>query len=189
VPHPTKKSGFTLIEIILVVVISMILMGITLPHFARTYKGAKLRIAARTLTRMGNYARGMAILRNTTITIVMNPETSEIYLGQAQTNQADQADGELDQSVLKRLGYVDGSAQEDPGIEREVQRHLPEGIEIKSFEKDLSDEEDFGNLYLVHYYSDGQSDGFTMELQDQQGLRVELENDPISGKLRSEFLQ
>jgi prepilin-type N-terminal cleavage/methylation domain-containing protein len=187
----TGKGGFTLIEVILVVVISLILMGVSLPYFAHAYKGSKLRAAARTVNRMTRYARGMAIMREKTMTVALNHNTMEIYLGSAPVATTNAADGELDQDVLKRLGYVDGeTSSNDAGIEKEVHRYLPEGLEVGDFEKNwIEDEEEHEDLYLINYYPDGQSDWFILELQDQRGLGVKLENDPISGKIIPEFTQ
>lgn len=189
--RPANRTGFTLIEVILVVVISLILLGVSLPHFAHTYKGSKLRSAARTVNRMARYARSMAIMRETTMTIVLDGETMEIYLGGPSQTSTNAADGELDQDVLKRLGYVEGeTSAENIGVEKEIHRFLPEGIEVADFEKDwIEDEKTYEDLYLVHYYSDGQSDWFSMELADRRGLGVKMENDPISGKIHFEFTQ
>ena len=185
------KQGFTLIEVILVVVISLILMGVSLPHFAHTYKGSKLRSAARTVNRMARYARNMAIMRETTMTVVLNHETMEIYLGGPTQTSTNAADGELDQDVLKRLGYVDGETSSgDIGVEKEIHRFLPEDIEVADFERDwIEDEEAYEGLSLFSCYSDGQSDWFILKLKGRRGLGVKLENDPISGKIRSEFTQ
>ncbi|MEN8254536.1 MAG: prepilin-type N-terminal cleavage/methylation domain-containing protein [Verrucomicrobiota bacterium] len=186
-----QRGGFTLIEVILVVVISLILLGVSLPHFAHTYKGSKLRSATRTVSRMARYARSMAIMRETEMSIVLNHETLEIYLGGSSQTSTNEADGELDQDVLKRLGYVEGEASDgNIGIEKEIHRFLPEGIEVADFKKDwIEDEEEHEGFYLIHYYPDGQSDWFILELEDQRGLGVKLENDPISGKIHSEFTQ
>ncbi len=186
-----RRAGFTLIEVILVVVISLILMGVALPHFAHTYKGSKLRSATRTVSRMARYARSMAIMRETKMSLVLNHETMEIYLGGPSQTSTNEADGELDQEVLKRLGYVAGETSGgDIGVEKEIHRFLPEGIEVADFEKDwLEDEEEYEDLYLIHYYPNGQSDWFILEFEDQHGLGTKLENDPISGKIHSEFTQ
>ncbi len=186
-----QRGGFTLIEVILVVVISLIMLGVSMPHFAHAYKGMQLRVASRTIVRMGRYARSMAIMRETTMTVALNHDTMEIYLGGESQASTDAADGELDQDILKRLGYVEGGASgEDAGIEKEIHRFLPEDIGVADFEKDwIEDEKEYQDLYLIRYYPDGQSDWFVLELEDQRGLGVKLENDPISGKIRSEFLQ
>ncbi len=194
--HPSirsLKNGFTLIEVILVVVISLILLGVALPNFAHTYKGAKLRSAARTIDRMAKYARSTAIMREKTMALVLNHETMEIYLGAetAAKTSTNSADGELDQDVLKRLGYVDGESSGDAGgIEKEIHRFLPEGLEVADFEQDGRDgDEAHEDLYLIRYYPNGQSDWFILELENNKGMGVKLENDPISGKIKSEFIQ
>ena len=189
-----SSSGFTLIEIILVVVISLILLGVALPNFAHTYKSAKLRTAARLVDRMGRYARSTAIMREETMVLVLNHDTMELYLGAEApaSTSTNAADGELDQDILKRLGYVEGDESSDDvsSIEKEVHKFLPEGLEVADFEQDeFDDDVFFEDLYLVRYYPNGRSDWFTLELEDQRGKGVKLENDPISGKIRSEFTQ
>ncbi len=191
---PNNKNGFTLIEVILVVVITLILLGVTLPNFVHAYKGAKLRSATRTIDRMARYAHNTAIMREETMVLVLNHDTMEIYLGAetATTTSTNAADGELDQDILERLGYVDGesSGTDAVNIEKEFQKKLPEGLEVADFEQDGLDEDEFyENLYLIRYYPNGRSDWFILDLKDQRGLGVELESDPISGKIRSEFTQ
>jgi prepilin-type N-terminal cleavage/methylation domain-containing protein len=187
----TTRRGFTLIEVILVVVISLILMGVSLPYFAHAYKGSKLRTSARTVSRMARYARSMAIMREKTMSVVLNPETMEIYLGAEIATSTNTADGEIDQDILKRLGYVDGEP-EDEGyiVEKELHRFLPEGLEVRDFEKNWNDEDDaHSEQHIVRYYSDGQSEWFILEVQDTRGSAVKMESDPISGKIISEFTQ
>jgi prepilin-type N-terminal cleavage/methylation domain-containing protein len=186
-----RRSGFTLIEIIMVLVIILTLTGISVPYFASTYRGVQLRTAARTINRMGRYARSMAIMREKTMTVVINHETMELYLGGAPTVNTNEADGELDQEVLDRLGYTDGdSSSAKTEIEKEVHRYLPEGLEVADFEQgEIDEDETYEDRYLIHYYPNGQSDWFTLELKDQRGMGVKLENDPISGKISSKFTQ
>jgi prepilin-type N-terminal cleavage/methylation domain-containing protein len=184
------KQGFTLIEVILVVVIALILMGVALPHFAQTYKGSRLRSAARTIDRMARYARNMAIMREKTMTVVLNRESREIYLGSTAQASTNAADGELDQDVLKRLGYLEGEAATDLGIEKEIFRYLPDGVEVENFEKDWYDEDPvYEDIYYFNCYPDGQMDWFFLELKDRSGLGVKMENDPITGNVFSEFTQ
>lgn len=188
-PH---KHGFTLIEIILVLVVIVIVSGISLPYFAGSYRGTKLRTASRTIDRISRYARAMAIMREETMTVVLNHETMEIFMGGALQTSTNSADGELDQEVLKRLGYVDGDASSDDtaGIEKEIHRFLPEKLTVRDFEKEWIEEDDlYEDLYLIHFYPNGQCDWFRMEIEDNRGMQVKLENDPVSGKMYIEFAQ
>ena len=76
-----RAAGFTLIEVILVLVVVVIIAGIAVPYFAGSYRGIKLRSSSRTINRMARYARSMAIMREETLTVAINHETMEIFLG------------------------------------------------------------------------------------------------------------
>ena len=185
-----RRAGFTLIEIILVAVVITIISGIAFPYFAGSYKGNKLRLSARTISRMARYARSMSIMREKPLTVVLNHETMEVYLGEYEA-QTDTSDGELDQDVLKRLGYTDDEgSSETGGIEKEVHKFLPDGLTVKRFEKDRTEEDDqYEDLYMIRFFPNGQCDWFELELEDNRGIGIRLENDPISGKVKSEFMQ
>jgi len=188
----SRRTGFTLIEVILVLVVIVIVSAISLPYFAGAYRGTKLRSASRTIDRITRYAHAMAILREETMTVVLNHENMEIFMGGPIAQNTGTADGELDQEVLKRLGYVEGgsSREEDAGIEKEIHRFLPDHVTVLDFEKNWTDEDDlFEDLYLIHFYPDGQCDWFRLVLEDNRGKTVQLENDPVSGKMYIEFKQ
>jgi len=184
------KAGFTLIEIILVAVVIVVIGGIALPNLSGSYRGAKLRSAASNIERIGRYGRGMSILREEPLTMVIDTERKLIYLGAEKQATADASDGELDQDVLKRLGYIDGeSSAEDPGIEKEISRNFPDGIEVQRFETEM---ESFGSdevIYLIRFYPNGQCEGFELTLADRAERKIQLESDPVSGKISSYFEQ
>lgn len=186
-----ERTGFTLIEVVLVLVVIVIISGISLPYFAGTHRGTKLRTASRTIDRMSRYARSMAILREETLTMALNHETMELYLGGSSQTDTNKADGELDQEVLGRLGYIDKDATADtPKIEKDVHRFLPDGLTVRSF--DMNEEQEgaeYENFYLINFYPDGRCDGFRLVLEDSRGMAVTLENDPVSGKIHIEFSQ
>ncbi|VGO12969.1 hypothetical protein PDESU_01523 [Pontiella desulfatans] len=187
-----RSSGFTLMEVILVMVIIVVISGISLPYFASSFRGSQLRTAARTINRMAKYARSMAIMREETMTVALNRDTMEIFLGGYLASATNSADGEIDQDVLKRLGYVDGddSSGSTGGIDKEVHRFLSDGLSVKDFDKEWTDEDDeTPDLHLVRFYPNGQCEWFKLELADSNGDGVLLEIDPISGKMTSEFIQ
>ena len=96
-----SKAGFTLIEVILVAVIIVLIGGIAIPNLSGSYRGAKLRSAASNIERIGRYGRGMSILREEPLTMVIDTERQLIYLGAAKQTATETSDGELDQEVLK----------------------------------------------------------------------------------------
>lgn len=185
------KAAFTLIEVILVAVVITILTAITIPNYASSLKGSKLRTSSRTIQKMARYARSMAITREKTITIAINPQTLEIYLGQSIEDKSNQTDGVLDQGSLKRLGYIDDESTTETNsgnITKEVHKFLPKGITIDHFQK--RDSSDLStDVHLIHFYKNGQCDSVKLKLADNRNMGVELEIDPISGKITSEFTQ
>lgn len=191
-PGKRLKKGFTLVEIILVLVVIIIISGIALPYFAGSYRGNKLRTCARSIAKISRYARSMAIMRDETMTVVLNHETMELFVGGYLSASANEADGELDQSVLKRLGYVDdGSASSSTGgIDKEMRTRLPDHLNVKTFDKDRSEEDDqYEDLYLIRFYPNGQCDWFEIEIEDRRGVSIKMEINPVSGRVSSEFLQ
>ena len=185
-----KRAGFTLLEVILVVVLIAIISGISAPYFANSLSGTKLKTSARSIERLGRYTRSMAIMRNETLMLVIDENTMELFMGgPAAQSTTNAADGQIDQDVLQRLGYVDGDT-ESPGIEKGFRRYLPEGLSINDFEKDWNEEDqEYENCCLVRFYSNGQCEWFQLKLEDSRGNVIQLENDPVSGKIRSEFVQ
>ncbi len=187
-----RRAAFTLIEVILVIVVILIISAIALPSFSSSLKGSKLRTTARTISRMSRYARGMAIMREQKMTLVLNHETFEIFLG-GELAQTNAADGELDFQAFKNLGYKTdggGSSSDAVGVEKEVKKFLPDGLVIRDFDKEWTEEDDaFEDLYLIRFYPNGQCEQFEMEIEDNRGAVIRLEMDPISGKIASEFLQ
>ncbi len=186
------RSGFTMIEVILVVVIIIIVSSVSIPYFSGSMRGHKLRTSGRMIMKMAGYSRAMAIMREETMTMVLNPETMEIYLGGREAAPTNTTDGVIDQDVFKRLGFTDGDEDGlgNVGVEREVRRFLPDDLSVKNFDKNWTEEDDaFEDLYLIRFYPNGQCDWFELELVDKRDVGIRLENDPISGKIRSEFLQ
>lgn len=173
-------------------VVLLIVSTVVLPYFGSTFRGTKLRTASRMIERMSRYGRNMAIMREETLTMVIDGSRMEVSIGSEPDQSVSDADGELDQEVFKRLGYVeqDGVTRDGPDLDIEVSKLLPDDLTIRDFQKDLTEEEGlYEDFYLVRFYPNGQCDEFKLVLEDRKGKAVELENDPISGKIWSEFLQ
>jgi prepilin-type N-terminal cleavage/methylation domain-containing protein len=62
-------NGFTLIEVMLVVVIIAITAGVAIPKFKGTFKSAQMTDAARSTVRMARYARSLALLKQEPCTL------------------------------------------------------------------------------------------------------------------------
>ena len=184
-----STSGFTLIEVILVLVVIVIISGIALPNLSRSYGNAKLRSAASNIERLGRYARGMAILREQDLTIVIDTEKQLIYIGAEKKLTSNKSDDELDQDILKRLGYIDKINEEyDRKIEKEISRSLPDGLNVDYIEIEGIIFDQVNIFYMFEFYSNGQCDDFKIILNDQKDRSIQIYSDPVSGKVRSQFM-
>jgi type II secretion system protein H len=74
----SRRRGFTLIEILIVVIIAGLMAAIAVPGFTRAMKGAQLRSAARTLSMAHKFARNTAVLRQTPMALLVDTEARAI---------------------------------------------------------------------------------------------------------------
>lgn len=69
-----------MIELLLVIVIIGIAAGIVMPSFVRSIRGQRLKTAARAMVTVARYARSMAVLKQTDLTLSFNLATGQIDL-------------------------------------------------------------------------------------------------------------
>lgn len=62
-------NGFTLIEVMLVVVIILIAAGVVVPKFKGSFKSTQMTDATRSTVRIARYARSLSILKQETCTL------------------------------------------------------------------------------------------------------------------------
>jgi general secretion pathway protein H len=67
-------SGFTLVELLVVMVIIALVMGLVGTSIARSISGAETRVAARKLTMALRYTRSQAILKKTETVFIVDSE-------------------------------------------------------------------------------------------------------------------
>jgi prepilin-type N-terminal cleavage/methylation domain-containing protein len=70
--------AFTLVELLLVLAILGILTAVTVPSLVRSLRGNRLRAAARQVMMAGRYARSMAVMKQTTMELVLDLDASRL---------------------------------------------------------------------------------------------------------------
>ena len=79
-------SAFTLIELLLVVVVMGIAVAIAMPSFVRSIQGQRLSAAARTLSTVARYARSMAVLKQSDLSLTFNLANGQVDLVSSNTS-------------------------------------------------------------------------------------------------------
>jgi len=185
------RRGFTLIEILIVVVIAALAATIALPGFVRSMRGAELRTAARTVLMAHKYARSTAVVRQVQMAILIDRESSMLEIvaisGGAGSDDRDKfLDARKSRDVDSVLGTDGGEVEAAPTIGTELVRKLGREVKIDAFRSENGGQEAKG-VYWIMYFPNGMSDGFQLTLSDGKNRSVAIECDPISGKTEAKF--
>jgi len=156
IPHRLSfSSGFTLIEVIMVVVIIMITIGVAVPTFSGRSGSIKMKDAVRSVVRISRYARSMAILEQTDCTLDFAANqislTSALSTNTVSTNRVVLAQRQFDKDI--RISDFENLADS--------------GLEERS----------------VMFYASGMNDGFELTLEDDENRRHTILCNPITGKV------
>jgi type II secretion system protein H len=186
----SRRRGFTLIEILIVVIIAGLMAAIAMPGFTRAMKGAQLRSAARTLSMAHKFARNTAVLRQTPMALLVDTEARAIeVLSLHSRNSKFARGGFLDDRAERAATPVDEEGQpapeapaEKPQIESEFQRTYGAEVSLDAFETaDGREAEELKGVYWVNYQPNGMCDGFRIRLVDANGQKVTITAEGISG--------
>jgi general secretion pathway protein H len=150
-----RADGFTLVELLLVVVLSVTVLAAAAPAFVRSVRAQRLESGARGLVAAGRYARAMAVLHAV-------PVGLEVDAGRGRVSVEAEPEAEQGATV-------------EP-----LRRDLDERVRVTAFECGPGAQAEEG-LYRVHYYPNGTSDGFTVHLEDDRGGRAIIAFDALTG--------
>ena len=186
------RGGFTLIEILLVVVIIAIASAVALPSFARSFRGAKLRTSTRLVLGMHRNAQTKAVLGQRYMAILFDERKGTLELveqGKPERKQ-DVFFGELGGGGAGKMGEVStGGETPDaaPGAAAaaptsQLVRKLEDGVKIRSFRGG----QEFDELYYVNYYPNGMCEAYEIEIGDDENHVARIKVDAVTGKAKVE---
>ena len=187
-----ESPGFTLVEVMLVVVIIGIASAVALPTFAKSYRGAKLRTSVRMVLAMHRNAQSKAVLGQeyTALLFDVRKGTVELVEQSGDRKMQDSFFGEIGGSgggmgsVMSGSDFSGGSGDGGDGDATEVSsfalRKLEDTVSFASFRGGREIDE----LYYVSYYPSGRCEGYTVTLADGEGRRRSVTVDPITGKAK-----
>ncbi len=147
-----KDRGFTLLELVIVLVLTGLSIALVTPSFSRISAGLELRSAAKKIAAVLRYCRTEAVQKGSVLQVSFDPERREIRIQEAETSKEN-----------KEAEHQRPAPKSYP---------LPAGIQIKEIKTGASQPAD--EKGVVEFYPNGGSNGasIVLERENHKGLRI-----------------
>lgn len=181
--------GFSLIELLLVVVISLVAAGIAMPTFVRSYRSSQLRSSVRTVIMTAKYARSMSVLSQKPMALLLDREQGELeVVALADRGSISDRGRFLDDRAMRKEDALLGKEAEAASIQigSELIKRLAPDVQIEAFESAKAEREIEG-IYWVNFYPNGMCEGFSVKLLDKDGRSALVDMDGVSGTAKVEY--
>lgn len=151
-----KNRGFTLIEVMVVLILISLSMLLVTPSLSRFSKTVELKGAAKKISAILRYYRSEAVNQGRVYQVLFDPDLREVRVQSIEEKDEDEGAG----------GAKDNSSQK--------RYTLPKGVDIKEVK---ADSPQYPSDYsVIEFYPNGGSNGGTILLdsQDRKGYRIKI---------------
>jgi len=157
-----RNAGFTLMEMIIVMVIIGVVVAAVLPNVGAGLGGTRAQIAARGLVQMSRYARSMALANQTEVELVVSSNgLLRVRASQRSVNLANSGEtgeGDAYGNAAMASAWATASTETTGGSARQAS--------VESLEASIAQEKKFEH---VNFVFDGYTDGLGRTLTEREG--------------------
>ncbi len=182
------KSGFTLIELSIVIFIMLMMLSATVPWMRGFAESTRLRSTARSIRSLMEFARSSAVSERTEYVVMFDPDQAEYWLSLLEL--LDQRSGNVisDASRTSLTQSLAALAERDEGLFDEdevdeavtgsysrtggilgIPKKLPGNIDMVQLSSPRTEDGGRGGLQYITFYPDGTAEDFEIYLESQSG--------------------
>ncbi|MBN1552803.1 GspH/FimT family pseudopilin [bacterium] len=183
----SESSGYTLIEILAVLVVITIILSIASPRISKGFQIAKLKTAVRQMAAALRAARSYAVAQRGVVTVSIDFETSEYHfearLPQTSQPHAISAD-EAEYQNANQNTADSGSSQYQPEFLRQTYT-LPPDVIFESFRLETNETVSVDKAY-IRFFPKGHSTGGIITIALNDGRRYFIQVNRVTGRVKIE---
>ncbi len=185
IPHSALRtsSGFTLLEILLVVLVIGISASAILPAALDSVEGIRLRSATREVISMNKYARSRAVLDRKPVALLYDRGRGMVEL--AQLPAQDTALGPFLDTPAARMFEPDEFTGDTAagGVKSLVRKKLASFVVVAS----VDGLEEVDDTFYAIYYPSGMCDAHSITLRDNRGDTARIRVNGMTGDIKLEM--
>ena len=170
---PAGPAGFTLIELMVVIIIIGIMTAMMIPEMQGTFQDALLRSTSRELINVCDLAYSRAVSLNQLRRVRLDEKTGR-YLVEKQVMENGQEEFVLADDVPGGKGQLDSRIA--------VAFHQPGDLSAATDSEAPISENDLSGVAIA-FYPDGTADGGDITLRDHAGFRLLLHINPVTARV------
>jgi prepilin-type N-terminal cleavage/methylation domain-containing protein len=151
-----KRDGFSLMELVIVLIIIGFSTSLVMPYLSRFTKSVELKATAKKVSGILRYYRSEAVQKGKVHQVLFDPDLREVSIQSLESTE-DKAANQKREEMVQKNKY-----------------HLPDGIQIKEL-KIPSPQYPAGSP-AIEFYPNGGSNGgsILLDSQDQKGYRIKV---------------
>jgi len=185
--NPTKtpkNAGFTLVELMVVLVLIAIMSAVMIPEMKGTYEDSLLRSAGRNFTSAIGLAYSRSVTLNQVHRLRIDSEENTYYVESAVPSTGVSAVAPGGRDFPGSKGEFSPRVSVKIRLTEQATEELPNTETSNSGLKFAQDSADDGGRGTIRFFPDGTAESKEVVLEDAEGFRIALRINPITARVR-----